>query len=233
MWLITPNEKDAGEHNNWDWVTVRVANLQQDETLGSSQLAHNKHRSLAWLPYTDILLGNTHGEKEGNLVPDTKSLSQHKAFPIFPIFPSFGGFQGGFALKLGAAVEKQPRRLHRADWGTVPTVHSRVRRSGRGRIVVWASFYPGSMAQRKGWLVCPISKVLPTSLVTEIKAAAHVEERRHCHAKGRNRNPAVHFEWGETLGSAEGCLLERHFFRGVLRQTRLTEETRAILPRII
>lgn len=63
-----------------------------------------------------------------------------------------------FSLRCRRCCWKQPHRLHCADWGTVQIVHSKVRGSRRGRIVVWASFYPDSMAQRKGWLVCPISK---------------------------------------------------------------------------
>lgn len=132
---------------------------------------------ISLLPNTDILLGNTHTEKGGNTrerqkesleVPGTKSLSPHKAFPSTQSSCLMGVFRG-FAKAVHFAKQifpfgcqsccwKLPLRLHCADWGTVEIVHSKVRRGERGRIVVWASFYPGSMAQRKGWLVCPISK---------------------------------------------------------------------------
>lgn len=86
-------------------------------------------------------------QRETSDVPDTKSLSQHEAFP--PPQPSqlLGDFLKLYILQSRSFPFGW---LHRADWGTV--------QSGRGGIIAWTAFHPDSMAQRKGWLVCPISE---------------------------------------------------------------------------
>lgn len=134
----------------------------------------NNHKSFIPLSDTDILLGNTHTHppthKATTEKPEhTKSLSHFKAFPSTQSSPLQGDLRG-FAKALHFAEEiffsfwyhrfcsKQPCSRRCADWGTVQIAGSKVHMSETGGIVVWASFYPGSMAQRKGWLVCPTSK---------------------------------------------------------------------------
>ena len=98
---------------------------------------------------------------------------------------------------------KKPHRLHCADWGTVEIVHSKVRRSGRGRIVVWASFYPGSMAQRKGWLVCPISKCCHVFGYRDKSPTSR--QREQPLSREKKKQNLRRLKWGETLGSPEEC----------------------------
>lgn len=146
--------------------------------------------------------GQHERERERNLrVPDTKSPSQHKAFPSLQSSLLLGDFRG-FAKAVHFAEQvfsfgcwrfcwKQPHRLHCADWGTVQIVHSKVRRGGRGRIVVWASFYPGSMAQRKGWLVCPISKRCHVFGYRDKSSASRRREQPLSREKRKQNSPST------------------------------------------
>lgn len=165
-------------------------------------------------------------------MPNTKSLSQHKAFPSSQSSLLLGDFRG-FAkavhyskadfLSFGClrCCWKQSHRLHCADWGTVQIVHGKVRRSGRGRIVVWASFYPGSMARRKGWLVCPISKRCHVFGYRDKSSASRRRELPLSREK-RNKTP-VYLSEGRHWAVLRNVSL-RHFFISVLKQTRLIEE---------
>lgn len=157
--------------------------------------------------------------QENSGVADTKSPSHTQSIPIFP---SLGRFRG-FAKAVHSAVQilpfgcwrrcwKQPNRLHCADWGTVEIAHSKVHGSGRGGIVVWASLYPCSMAQRKGWLVSLISKCCHVFGYGDKSPASRQGGQPLSREKKKN---SCLPNWGESM---------RNVFMTILKQSKLIAE---------
>lgn len=131
----------------------------------------NDHKSFIPLSDTDILLGNTHTHTKlqqrnlnalnHSLILKHSHLLNHRlSGGIWEDLLKLYILQRRFFFSFWYRrfCSKQPCSRRFADWGTVQIACSKVHMSETGGIVVWASFYPGSMAQRKGWLVCPTSK---------------------------------------------------------------------------